>query len=398
MEICEYNINKYKSKKVSIYGATVGGNIIYQHLTAKGVKVECFYDRKHAGEKFCGILVKNPEDIEKDEMIINVLTRSFDSAVQTLQQLELSKMYISTNLIKEIDIKRLNLKEDEIEVANDFLKNYSIYANGINSLNFILPALEVFITEKCTLRCRDCSHLIPYYTNREHYDLKRIIDSLENVLKVVTYIEDLIILGGEPFLYPDLIDLLVWGDKKSKIGKMTIISNGTVMPSNKLIEIMKATGTRIRISNYGKHSIKLDEIRRVCEEKEISCFINNEEWIDMGKIENHHYSIAELKEIFEDCPFAFDMLLLKGRLYRCAHIAHLFNLGKVSDEKKEYVDFTELTEEQIERKKIELEEYLHCEYLQTCTYCKGIKNSIKGIEPAIQLRDGEKNEICQFSS
>lgn len=398
MEICEYYIDQYKSKKVSIYGATVGGNVIYQHLTARGVKVEYFYDRKHAGEQFCGILVKNPEGIEKDEMIINVLTRSFDSAVQTMQQLELSKVYTCINLIKEIDIRRLNLKKDEMEVAIDFLKNYSIYANGINSRKFILPALEVFITEKCTLRCRDCSHLIPYYTNREHYNLKEIIESLENVLKVAAYIEDLIILGGEPLLYPDLINLLVWGDKTSKIGKMTIISNGTIMPSNKLIEIMKATGTRIRISNYGKHSIKLDEIRRVCEEKEISCFVNSEEWIDMGKIENHNYTIAKLKEIFVDCPFASSLLLLKGRVYRCAHIAHLHNLGKVSDEKKDYVDFTELKAEQIEMKKTELEEYLHCEYLQTCTYCNGIKNSIKGIEPAIQLRDGEENEICQFSS
>ena len=74
-----------------------------------------------------------------------------------------------------------------------------------------MPILEVFITERCTLRCRDCSHLIPEYKAPKNYEMKEIINVLENVLKVVDKISDLIILGGEPVLHMELYKLIEWG-------------------------------------------------------------------------------------------------------------------------------------------------------------------------------------------
>ena len=79
------------------------------------------------------------------------------------------------------------------------------------------------------------------------------------------------------------------------------------------------------------------------------------------------------------------MLLLKGRIYRCAHVAHLNNLQIIDSRLHDSVDMSEVINENIGDKKRELREYLKIDYLQGCSYCNGIKNSIQGIEPGIQI-------------
>lgn len=174
------------------------------------------------------------------------------------------------------------------------------------------------------------------------------------------------------------------GYKRQHIGKLTIVSNGSVMPDEKLLSAMKEAGARIRLSNYGQYSIKLKEIQAVCREREISCFINDELWTDMGQIYNHNYTREGLKEIFTDCPFSRGLLLLKGKIYRCAHVAHLNNLQIINSSSHDSIDVSEITYENINEKKQELREYIKVDYLEGCNFCNGIKNSIQGIEPAIQ--------------
>jgi len=130
--------------------------------------------------------------------------------------------------------------------------------------------------------------------------------------------------------------------------------------------------------------MKLKEIQDVCKKREITCFINDELWTDMGKIFNHNYTEEGLKEIFTDCPFSYDLLLLKGKIYRCAHVAHLNNLHIIDSCLHDSIDMSEITSDNISERKRELREYMKVDYLEGCNFCNGIKNSIQGIEPAVQ--------------
>lgn len=385
MRIKEFNKEFAENSKIVIYGTTVGGKIIFQCLLDMGMQVTFFCDRSGKYSEFCGCPVKDPSVLceNRDYIVLNVLTRSFNSACQYMEQLGYKEIYSCWNLIKDREIADFAYTENEKELVIDFLEKYPLYVSN-NEKDIYLPSLEVFITERCTLRCRDCSHLIPRYQEPKDYNIEDIIKSLRNVLKVSKRISELIILGGEPLLHRELHRLLEWGYEQDGIGVMTIISNGSVRPSESLLLTMRETGTRIRLSNYGKYSTKLNEIKNICLEIGIPCFINDELWTDMGKMYDHNYTEEELREIFTDCPFAFSLLLLKGRMYRCAHVAHLNNLQIIDSSQHDSVDVSEITIETMEEKRRELRAYLQIDYLEGCSFCNGIKNSVQGIEPAIQ--------------
>lgn len=386
MRIEEFNLEDYRGEKIVIYGTTMGGKVIYQCLNSAGLEIDYFCDRSKKYTEFCGCLVKEPcvLEHEKDAIIINALTRSFESACQFMEQISCQVVYTCRNLIKDKTVKDFIYDENEKESVVDFLVKYPVYANVSKRKDIILPSLEVFITEKCTLRCRDCSHLIPRYQEPKDYNISEIIANLQNVLKIADGIIDLIILGGEPLLHGELNKLLDWGYKQEHIGSLTIVSNGSVMPNEHLLAMMQRTQTRIRLSNYGRYSVRLEEMREACAERGITCFVNDELWTDMGEIYDHNYTLEELREIFIDCPFSYGLLLLNGKIYRCPHVAHLNNLGIINSDLHDSIEVLGITHENVQEKRRELRKYLKIGYLEGCSMCNGIKNSIQGIEPAIQ--------------
>ena len=386
MEIQEFDAKTYqKNQSVMIYGATVGGKMIFQCLQSEGIPVECFVDRRLQGEMCCGVPVKSPEILKNQASILLIaVTRSYNSVCQFLDKIQFDMAYSCDDLISAKCREDFECERDEQVAVTDFLAKYPLYVQGFKEKKLVLPTLEIFITEHCTLRCRDCSHLVKYYENPQNYDKNKVLQYLDNFLKVVDRLEEVIILGGEPLLHPDLSSLLEYCKKEEKIGDITVISNGTIVPDNRVIGAMKSSQARLRLSDYGKLSPKIKEIRTLCEENDVECFVLHEVWTDMGKIFWHDYDTQELKNIFQDCPFAFDLLLLNGKICRCAHVAHLNNLQKIDSSTHDCVDFTNVSKENIEMKKAELLRYMNIEYLEGCQYCNGIKNSVQGIEAAIQ--------------
>lgn len=386
MTIKEFKIEDYqKDKPIMIYGATVGGKMIFQCLQKAGITAECFVDRRLQGEKYCGIPVKRPEILKKEAVVLLIaVTRSYISVCQFLEEIQFNMAYSCVDLILSKRKEDFEYEKDEQVAVTDFLAKYPLYVRGFGEKRLVLPTLEIFITERCTLRCRDCSHLVKYYGNPQNYDMDKILQYMGNFLQVVDGLEEVIILGGEPLLHPELIQLLEYCDKEEKIGDITVISNGTIVPQSGVLSAMNKTKARLRLSDYGDLSPKIEEVRLLCEKNNVECFVLHEAWTDMGAIYRHDYDMKELKSIFQDCPFAFDLLLLNGKVCRCAHVAHLNNLKKINSSDHDCVDFTDISKENIEMKKEELWKYMNIEYLEGCQYCNGIKNSIQGIEAAIQ--------------
>ncbi|MCK5757461.1 MAG: hypothetical protein KAH14_00090, partial [Clostridiales bacterium] len=68
---------------------------------------------------------------------------------------------------------------------------------------FELDYVEVFITSRCNLRCRDCSILVPYLPKLEDFNVDEAINDLNELLELVDCIHKVEILGGEAMLNKD---------------------------------------------------------------------------------------------------------------------------------------------------------------------------------------------------
>ena len=78
------------------------------------------------------------------------------------------------------------------------------YANRFFLHNIYLKYIEIPITTKCTLNCKECSNLIQYYQEPYHISAADIIRDVRKLSRVAKGILLLRLLGGEPFLHPDL--------------------------------------------------------------------------------------------------------------------------------------------------------------------------------------------------
>lgn len=225
--------------------------------------------------------------------------------------------------------------------------------------------------------------MIKLYESPVDYEIHSIIQSLENTLKIVDFIEEVTVLGGEPLLHRGLPTLLRWLAQQPKVRNVTVISNGTVMPSDAVLDVMQKTGARLRISDYGKLSIRIPEIKKACQERGIPCFVLYQLWTDMGPVCKHEYCMEEMKNMFTDCPFVFCWLLLNGKLFRCAHVAHLNNLGIIDSIHHDGIDVARFPQN-VQESRDRLWQLMNTDHLEGCRWCNGIKNSIQGIEPGIQ--------------
>ena len=82
---------------------------------------------------------------------------------------------------------------------------YYKYQNQINVLK-----TDISLTSRCTLNCEHCMQFLPYWKNdrRKENALENIKADLDIYFKCVDYVLDFDIVGGEPFLYSRIDELI----------------------------------------------------------------------------------------------------------------------------------------------------------------------------------------------
>lgn len=208
--------------------------------------------------------------------------------------------------------------------------------------DYILRQIVVSITEKCTLRCKHCSQLMPRFEKPIHTDVTTVVESLRRLTNMITYVQDVTLLGGEPLLHPDLPLICEEVGKMKDAGKIkfvNIVSNATIIPNDKLLAVMKKYGITIMFSDYGILSKKMGEAQEACDKAGVQWRYayaggKNEEkiqsWSDIGTLEKQNFSEEQINQKFAQCNSVYDCnMLYRGRYYFCSFSAFLTGLGMV---------------------------------------------------------------------
>lgn len=111
-----------------------------------------------------------------------------------------------------------------------------------------MPKLAFYVTLRCNLRCKLCAVYAPYYDKPFHPTYEFLVKCVDRYFEIVDHIKLFSVSGGEPLLRNDLSRII---DKVytyvDRIERFEIITNGTIVPSDNIIESLSAFGKKLNL-------------------------------------------------------------------------------------------------------------------------------------------------------
>lgn len=372
-----------KNNNIIIYGASVYGELALRGLEILGIKPLCFADRARCGKDYLGYPVIAPTELihHKKDCILIASADFFYEILNYLESLDCENIYDITYLLEQdIDTNILSNRAKEMYNARD---NYFCTAYGTD---LTIVHLGFCVSERCSLKCRDCSFLMQFYEHPHNVDLKYYKPALDRFLETIDFVSEFRIYGGEPFMNPEMYKLIEWYRDCDKINTLSIYTNGTIIPDRHTLECLKDKKVKVHISDYEHNMDRIKKLIEVLKKEGIIYFVRKYDiWQQAGDLSFKGHSDKQLEDIYSKCFATNCYSFLKGKFYVCPQAAHAVNLGGVPDVKDDRVDFADknITNEELKKQLINLMH--HRKYIEACKYCNGLDNHVDGVKPAVQI-------------
>ncbi|MCL2299264.1 MAG: radical SAM protein [Firmicutes bacterium] len=208
------------------------------------------------------------------------------------------------------------------------------------SIPLRLPLVGTNVTTRCTLRCKDCANLIPLFPCPQHIPAEEIITDFEHLLAAVDFIKEVSLIGGEPMMHPDLCGILQYFFEQPKVGRVSIQTNGTILPSPKLLQLLRHTKAFVIVSGYGAAVSKnLERLVALLRKEGIAHFyLKDILWFDFGATAPHARTAAKNRALFRKCHNNRCRNLSFGEFHLCARAINAVQLGLTPRHEGAYVD------------------------------------------------------------
>jgi organic radical activating enzyme len=268
-----------------------------------------------------------------------------------------------------------------------------------NEGKLYIKSLDIQVTEHCSLRCKDCSNLMQYYSKTKNSNIDILFSSIDRFMSCVDQLYEFRVIGGDPFMNKDMYKIVNFLSNY-KVETIAIYTNVKFIPKGENFECLKNPKVILDISDYvllDKSKRKADELVSLLDKNNIKYNLAKmKTWTDSGRIlPFQKRSEDELKNLFNFCCNSDIISLLHGNLYRCPFSANASNLKAVPIDD---TDIVNLYDSSIDLKdlKMQIQKLVYeKEYLTACNYCNGRDFSTKKIDAAIQA---PTNKALYFKS
>ncbi len=197
-----------------------------------------------------------------------------------------------------------------------------------------IPNIDSINTLFCTLNCKECSNGIQYRTDRRRIDAASQMRHLKKLTDILP-IAQCNFQGGEVFTDADFAAFVEAHAHDPRLAFLTVATNGTILPPDRVFSAMKNCGCMVRISDYGSLSVKKDALIERCAEFGIPCFTfpMAETWRKFGPYEKRGRTREELTAIRDQCCFGtHDLMFLDDRLYCCLRTLYGSAVGDTGED------------------------------------------------------------------
>ena len=386
------------SNQVFIFGTGNFGNLVLHGLLVKGVHVQGFIDLNpnNVGSVISGIPVIDTLSIPEGSHVVLASNRNnIPFLKKTLDKSKASSFDNCDFLFDDFDYVGIDT-DWSIEMCKEEIDlfMFSIH-NQYNDIdqdpggkadNLRIKSLDVVLTEKCNLKCVDCSNLMQYYKEPKNTEHLVLLESINTFMRHVDYVHELRIIGGEPFVYRDIdkvMELLLGYDN---FGKIVIYTNGTVVPRENVLALSVDSRVSFLISDYGAAlSNRSKQLASVLEERKVK-YIRERiiSWHDCAAIDKKNRSSDETYEVFSNCCAKDTLSLLHGKVYGCPFSAHADNLGAIPKFEDDVVDLQAADSKSISNKlKLMVS---GTQYFGACLFCNGRDYTVSTVPAAVQTK------------
>jgi len=388
---------KQYSGNIVLWGAGKIGSAVAHKLKTLSIDFLAFVDineSKH-GDTFCEHKIISPEQLAKDyPNAVIIATTIYRSDVFKLFETSSVLIFDAWSLMLEIDWDGYEyMKNLYMERMIDYY--FSVLSRDLKlKKKYFVNHLILNITNRCTLRCEECAVFIPYIEHPCDYDTDSILTDAKNIIEAIGPFKELNFFGGEPFLHKDLTELIRSFKDERSFERMCIITNGTILPDEKMIKAMKdEPRIYIRVSDYGKLSSKMDALIKCCQDNGIRCeHIDYKFWYKKAEIRDFNETEKQLRYKFNCCMGASFPCVSNGKLFLCKPAMVLCEMGIFPESSENYLDLINLRDvEKSERNKI-IHKYIERmdtdDFIDACRYCQG-KPNLMGhdiVPPAVQAK------------
>lgn len=384
---------KREDLPVIIFGAGVVGEVLLQAAIDSGVKIECFCDNNINKSK---TMISHTRVIHTSSLKDNyqqavflISAADIKDVVDQLESFAYTKWHPASLLLREFDYSRFRFS-----APIDFVE-YAVSTCLLCQDSYLTPdklflrSVDIVITERCSLKCRDCSNLMQYYQDPQDDQLTELIKSIDAFCSIVDEVNEFRVIGGEPFMNKEFDMIVKKLTEEPKVKRVVIYTNGTILPSDDKFECLRSNKVLVLITDYGSLSKNLDRLIIKLADNKIAYYIYRiSGWTDCSKISRHKRSVEEERQLFKNCCAKNTFTLSKGRLYRCPFSANAARLMAIPDYKADYVDILRESgnhEETNQLKKKIRGLISERDFLEACDYCNGRSFTDSEIGIAVQI-------------
>ena len=375
-----------------IFGAGVIGEATLYACRKAGMPVECFIDdriRKPVG----GVEVHFFKDlwIYPKETLIYLTSPNIADMIEPLEKAGYKNWQSCGAVLKDFDISEyefqsINGSNEESRYSHEHIK-YLIrtclhhHENHANPERLTVQSVDLMITEKCTMKCRDCSNLMQYYETPENADLNQMFSMIDGLCSKMDEIYEFRVIGGEPFVHKEIHSVVQYLCAMRNVRKVSIFTNATIVPREHQWFALQHEKVRFFITDYDELSRNIRPLVTALHERDIAYVSEKANgWTDCASLEKHNRTHAENEDIWGKCCAKNLATLADGRLYRCPFAANAFKLRAVPDYKGDYLVVEKAGREDI------LQFLRSKRFLDTCDHCNGRSYNATVIKAGIQTK------------
>ena len=371
------------NKDILLYGFGTSGKWLSSNIEGK-IRGFIDSDTKKTGLKFNNIPVYSIEEakklINKNTLII-VTVLDIQDVISTVESLSPGKWLPLGRFLNNEKVINNPLKNEDKSYVEYSLKAVeSCHKSYFSTKKLFLKSIDIIITERCSLKCKDCSNLMQYYVNPINVSSNEILNDFETLIKNVDHIYEIRLIGGEPFMNKDIYKIIKEISKNKKLSRIVIYTNATIPLKEEYIDILKHSKIVFSVTTYGKLSKNTQKVIDFLKKNKIPYRDHPpENWTDCGVIYDFKRKEPEMEKLFEDCCGKNLLTVTNGKLYRCPFVANTERLNAIPKDSNNYVNIND--------SKKNIKKYTtQINYIPACNYCMGRSYNAPKIKPAIQTK------------